>query len=31
MKPELGYWAYPETFRGRHIEEKIREHFGVEQ
>ena len=25
------YWANPETVRGRHIEEKIREHFGVEE
>jgi hypothetical protein len=24
------YWSNPETVRGRHIEEKIREHFGVE-
>ena len=24
------YWANPETVRGRHIEVKIREHFGVE-
>ena len=25
------YWSNPETIRGRHIEEKIREHFGVEE
>lgn len=24
------YWKNPETVRGRHIEEQIREHFGVE-
>jgi hypothetical protein len=23
------YWKNPETVRGRHIEEQIREHFGV--
>lgn len=25
------YWNNPETVKGRHIEEQIREHFGVEQ
>jgi hypothetical protein len=25
------YWKNPETVRGRHIEEQIRKHFGVEE
>lgn len=25
------YWKNPETVRGRHIEEHIRAHFGVEE
>jgi hypothetical protein len=25
------YWNNPETVKGRHIEEQIREHFGVER